>query len=90
MNKGKQNIGRIIPIDIKLESINPFKEPLTSAKLKSISALESLKEEDAQQIVNDIHSLCGIIYDFLVEGNANQKSISETTNNDNNQQKQAA
>ena len=78
----------IISIDAKLESINPFKEPLTVEKLKSFEGLENLNDEEAKQIVIDIQTLCGIIYEFLIE--ENEESISEASNNDNNQQKQAA
>lgn len=88
MNQEKNNTGIIISIDTKLESVNPFKESLTVEKLKSFEGLENLNEEEAKQIVNDIQTLCGIIYEFLIE--ENEESISETISNDNNQQKQAA
>jgi len=91
MNQEKEeNTGRIILVDAKLESVNPFKEALTVEKLKTFEGLENLNEEEAKQIVNDIHTLCGVIYDFLTEGSVNKESTSETINNDNNQQKQAA
>lgn len=81
----KENDGKIIFIDTKTESVNPFKDALTIEKLKTFEGLEKLNEEDASIIVNDIHTLCRIIYEFMTDDN--EKPNSETNNN---QQKQAA
>jgi len=74
-------MGKLIPLDYKLESINPQKEVLTVEKLRSFEGMEHLSDAEAQEIVYSIRTFSNIVYEFLKEKNSNSQD---------NNQKQAA
>lgn len=82
MKSENKNEGKLITL-YSDGIMNPFREPLTIEKLRTFEGMENLSDEEAQEIVYSIHTLCNIIYEYTM-----QNKIREDP--DNNIQKLAA
>lgn len=58
--------GKVIPIK-KVTGINPTKENLTPAKLKTFAGCEDLSDEAAAETVFAIQTLANVLYEFMNE-----------------------
>lgn len=70
----------------ELMRINPERKPLTVEKLRELSGLKDLSDEEAQEIIFSIRTFCAILFELVKEKEAEIISIEQDTN----QQKIAA
>jgi hypothetical protein len=82
MSEEIKNMGKIISLHAE-GIINQLREPLTIEKLKTFEGMENLSDEEAQEIVYSIHTLCNIIYEYTMSNKIREEP-------DNNIQKLAA
>ena len=70
-------------LENKIRQLNPNKEPLTPELLKKFPGFENFTEEQLQERVFTIHTLCELGYEFLqqMQSHEGKKECIEITPN---------
>lgn len=64
----------------ELLKINPGRKPLNVEKLRELSGMEKLSDEEAQEIIFSIRTFCFILLEVVKEKDPILKSIESITN----------
>lgn len=72
MSEEMKNTGKLISLYAD-GIMNPLRESLTVEKLKTFEGMENLSEEEAQEIVYSIHTLCNIIYEYTMQNKTREE-----------------
>ena len=56
------------------QSLNPKKEALTVEKLRTFEGFENTPEDEAEEIIYTIDTLCRIVQEYLMNQNLNENN----------------
>ncbi len=81
MTEERKGCTEIIISDEELMRINPEKKPLTVETLRTFKGMETLSDEEAQEIIFSLETFCIILFEAvkaqteIEEANINQQKI---------------